>query len=142
MTETLIAATFGGMLIGLSATLLMLINGRIAGISGIFGGLFSFNLFDRLWRIGFLAGLIAAPFAVRLVGGNIPVPEFFLSGPLFIISGILVGLGTQMGSGCTSGHGVCGISRFSKRSIAATLIFMSVAIVTVFITRHVIGVGS
>lgn len=136
---TPISALIGGILIGVAAIILMLFNGRVAGISGILGGCFSTKWGDMSWRIAFLAGLILSPLLYGLFMGQIPEVTFSISTPLVIIGGLLVGVGTQLGSGCTSGHGVCGISRLSVRSIAATLIFMVTAAVTVFVIRHVLG---
>jgi len=133
---TLIASLLGGLLIGIAAALLILFNGKIAGISGIIGGLISANREDRFWRIAFLVGLIIAPSVWQMF---YPLPTIQISSntPLVIIAGLLVGIGTRIGSGCTSGHGVCGISRFSTRSIIATLMFMAVGFITVFLVRHV-----
>jgi uncharacterized membrane protein YedE/YeeE len=128
----------GGVLIGLATLILLIGNGRIAGISGILGNLFA-SITDVAWRVAFLIGIIAGPLIWLLVrGGDYPI-TVTNSLPLLIAGGILVGFGTRMGSGCTSGHGVCGLGRFSPRSLVATCIFMAVAAVTVFIIRHVIG---
>jgi len=127
----------GGALIGLATALLMLLTGRIAGISGIFGGLLRSG--DRGWRIAFVAGLIAAPLLAALAGRALPIPTMSASLVVVAISGLLVGIGTRVGGGCTSGHGVCGVARLSTRSIAATAIFMLVAIVVVTIARHGAG---
>ena len=134
----------GGVLIGLSAVMVMGLFGRIAGISGITGGFLGAVLpmrgapRDRDWRVAFLLGLIAAPLLVMLPGGTVSqsVPEN-LGG--MAIAGLLVGLGTALGSGCTSGHGVCGLARLSRRSLAAVMTFMAAGFVTVFILRHVLG---
>lgn len=135
---TPVSALIGGALIGLSAVWLMAANGRIAGISGITGGLIGPSVPDRLWRLAFVAGLIAAPLIVMLASG--PVAVTIEAGPLTLIAaGLLVGVGTQMGSGCTSGHGVCGLSLFSPRSLASVAVFMAAGAVTVFITRHLIA---
>ena len=141
MTEfTPLASTFGGLLIGLSAVLLMLFMGRIAGVSGIASRLLPPVAEDFGWRLAFVAGLIGAPLVARIVTGE-PVEQTVSSNiPLMIAAGLLVGFGSVFGSGCTSGHGVCGLSRLSARSLAATLVFMSTAVATVFVTRHVIGV--
>jgi uncharacterized membrane protein YedE/YeeE len=127
----------GGALIGLATALLMLLTGRIAGISGIFGGLLRSG--DRGWRLAFIAGLIAAPLLAALAGQPPPIPAMPASLVVVAISGLLVGIGTRVGGGCTSGHGVCGVARLSTRSIAATAIFMLAAIVVVAILRHGIG---
>jgi uncharacterized protein len=127
-----VAAAIGGALIGLAATLLMLLTGRIAGISGILGDLAGG---ERAWRIAFLAGLIAAPLALSAAGHGLRAPTM----PGFVVvalAGLLVGFGTRLGSGCTSGHGICGIARLSPRSLAATVTFVIVAMLVVAITRH------
>lgn len=131
-------ALAGGLLIGLAAALFLFINGRIAGISGILGGLLRAPAGDRRWRVAFLLGLMAAPFAWRLFAG---MPEAVIEASTLelIAAGLLVGYGTQMGSGCTSGHGVCGVSRASPRSVTATLLFMAAGFVTVYVARHVLG---
>ena len=136
---TPISAAAGGFLIGLSAAGLWLFIGRVAGISGIVGGALLLRAGDVGWRIAFIVGLVAAPALYRLLGG--PVPEIEVASPSFVIvaAGLLVGFGTRLGSGCTSGHGVCGLARLSKRSIAATAIFMATAIMTSFVLRHVAG---
>lgn len=136
---TPISAAIGGALIGLSAVLLMLFTGRIAGISGIFAGLINPQTDDRGWRAAFIAGLIAAPITAMLVGYPVPVPQMPGSWITVAVGGLLVGFGTRLGSGCTSGHGICGIARISPRSIAATGAFMAAAIVVVALTRHVFG---
>lgn len=141
MTEfTPIASLFGGALIGLSAVLLMAYEGRIAGISGIAGRLLP-PYRDRafLSRFGFVIGLVAAPFVMQLVTGEPVVQTVSANVPLMAIAGLIVGFGSVWGYGCTSGHGVCGLSRLSTRSFVATGIFMAVAFVTVFVTRHLIG---
>jgi uncharacterized protein len=134
-----VSALAGGALIGLAAALTMLLTGRIAGISGIFGGLLSGPANDRAWRLALLAGLIAAPLISGAFGRPLALPDMPASWAVVIVGGLLVGFGTRMAGGCTSGHGVCGIARISPRSIAATLIFMGVAAVVVALTRHVIG---
>lgn len=133
------AALAGGALIGLSASLLMLANGRIAGIAGILGGLLTSTPGDRSWRIAFLVGLLLGPATVGLLGGEVPVPNFQTGTLGMIAAGLLVGFGVRLGAGCTSGHGVCGLARLSPRSLAATLIFMTVAVATVFLLRHLVG---
>lgn len=132
-------ALTGGVLVGLAAACFLLLNGRIAGISGILGGLLTPSAGDMSWRIAFLAGLIGAPVLWMLVA-QLPPIEIEAGYPALIIAGLLVGIGTRYGSGCTSGHGVCGLSRFSPRSLAATLSFMLAGFVTVFFIRHVLGV--
>ena len=134
---TPLSAAIGGALIGLASVLLMLSLGRIAGISGIFGeGLFGT---ERGWRLAFIAGLIAAPLAAMLAGAKVPTPPMPDNWAIVVIAGLLVGYGTRLGGGCTSGHGVCGIARFSPRSITATVVFMAAAMVVVFVVRHVLG---
>jgi uncharacterized membrane protein YedE/YeeE len=136
---TPVSAAIGGGLIGLSAVLLMLLTGRIAGISGIFGGLLDLKSGDKDWRVAFIAGLILEPLlAVWLVYG-MPSPKLPASWTVIVAAGLLVGFGTRLGGGCTSGHGICGVARLSVRSIAATIIFMLAAIATVAITHHVLG---
>jgi uncharacterized membrane protein YedE/YeeE len=130
-----LSAAIGGALIGLAATLLMLLTGRIAGISGILGDLLAPGGSDRAWRLAFAAGLIAAPLALALGGHALAGPA--LPGPVVIaVAGLLVGIGTRLGSGCTSGHGICGIARLSPRSVAATMTFMATAMLVVAIMRH------
>lgn len=129
------ASFAGGMLIGIATAMLLLLNGRIAGISGILGGLIRSSGGDRLWRLLFIAGLIAAPL-VWVVVTVLPPSTIAASYGELIIAGLLVGSGTRYGSGCTSGHGVCGLSRLSTRSIVATLCFMGAGFVTVFLMRH------
>jgi uncharacterized membrane protein YedE/YeeE len=136
---TPLSAAIGGALIGLSAVLLMLLTGRIAGISGIFGGLLNPDSSDRGWRIAFIAGLILAPLLAGWIGHAMPTPRLPSSWTVIIVAGLLVGFGARLGGGCTSGHGICGVARLSVRSIAATAIFMLAAIATVAITRHVLG---
>jgi len=133
------SALLGGALIGLAANLLLFSQGRIAGISGILGGLLSFNRGDVAWRAAFLGGMIAAGLLFGAVAGNGLVVELQSPLALTLIAGLIVGYGTRVGGGCTSGHGVCGIARLSPRSITATVIFMGTAFVTVFVLRHVLG---
>ncbi|MGL5290950.1 MAG: YeeE/YedE family protein [Vibrionaceae bacterium] len=122
----------GGILIGCAASILILFCGRIAGISGIIGGLFATRATDHSWRLAFLLGIIISPLVYGLAQPQ-PEIEIAASWPLLIIAGLLVGIGTRYSSGCTSGHGVCGLSRLSPRSLAATLTFMSVAFITVWL---------
>jgi uncharacterized membrane protein YedE/YeeE len=136
---TPLSAAIGGALIGLSAALLMLSTGRIAGISGIVGGLIGWNVPDRDWRIAFVVGLILAPLSGSLVGYAVAEPQMPMSWAVTIVAGLLVGFGTRLGGGCTSGHGICGVARLSPRSLVATVVFMAVAVVVVAITRHVLG---
>ena len=133
------SALLGGSLIGVSACLLMLSLGRIAGISGIVAGLFASAHDDRSWRLAFVLGLIGGCFVVRLAGAGAPPIEITTAIPELVIAGLLVGFGTRLGNGCTSGHGVCGLARLSPRSLAATLTFMAAGALTVFVMRHGIG---
>ena len=137
---TPISALIGGTLIGGSAAFLLVVTGRIAGISGILGGLLQPSRSDIGWRVAFLAGILLATPLFMAAGGSWPPVDIDASAGLLVIAGLLVGFGTRLGAGCTSGHGVCGIGRASPRSSAATLVFMTTAIVTVFITRHLTGV--
>ncbi len=134
-----ILALLGGAMIGLAAVLLMATNGSIMGISGIASRLLPPVAEDWKWRLAFLAGVVLAPVLMLLVSGTKPMVQISNSLPLLIVGGFVMGFGTVFGNGCTSGHGVCGLSRFSVRSIIATGVFMLSAFVTVFITRHVIG---
>jgi uncharacterized protein len=140
MTEfTPYASLLGGALIGASAVLLMLFHGRIAGMTGILSGLLPPIARDWQWRAAFLTGAVLAPaIYVSGFGGKVPfaVP---VSNLALVVGGFLVGIGVTFGNGCPSGHGVCGIARFSKRSLIATIIFMAAALVTVFVTRHMVG---
>ncbi len=132
------AATAGGAMIGLSAALFILFNGRIAGISGILGGLLQWPKGDLSWRLAFLLGLVAAPLAFSLIA---PLPSVRIDADTstLILAGLLVGIGTRYGSGCTSGHGVCGLARLSPRSLVATAAFMFAGFVTVFVVRHILA---
>ena len=127
----------GGVLIGISSALFILANGRIAGISGILGGLLSRNPGDIVWRIAFLLGLVAAPAAIFALTGPITA-TIEANTEVLIIAGLLVGIGTRYGAGCTSGHGVCGLSRLSPRSLVATLAFMGAGMAIVFVMRHLL----
>ena len=133
------SAFLGGSLIGLSAALLMYFNGRIAGISGMMAGAFNFKNRENHWRLFFFGGLVLAAVIFNLFVPHVPA-TYSRSTILLIISGVLVGYGTRLGNGCTSGHAVCGMARLSIRSIVATVTFMAVAILTVFITRHLLGI--
>lgn len=135
---TPIASAAGGALIGLAAALFILFNGRIAGISGILGGLLSWPKGDIAWRLAFLAGLVAAPLLFG-VFASLPAVRIDASMPVLIVAGLLVGLGTRYGAGCTSGHGVCGLSRLSPRSLVATAAFMAAGFATVFVVRHILA---
>jgi uncharacterized membrane protein YedE/YeeE len=133
---TPVAALLGGALIGLATVLLMLLTGRIAGISGILGGCLIPGALDRAWRLAFVAGLIAAPVAGAVFGFPLDTPLMPSSWTVIVVAGGLIGFGTRLGGGCTSGHGVCGIARLSPRSIVATMLFMATAIAVVFVVRH------
>jgi uncharacterized protein len=132
------ASLIGGLLIGLATAMFLLLNGRIAGISGILGGLLRPTKGDIGWRIAFIAGLIFSPIAFS-VAAPLPAVQIDAGTTSLIMAGLLVGIGTRYGSGCTSGHGVCGISRLSPRSMVATTFFMLAGFITVFVTRHLIG---
>jgi hypothetical protein len=129
-------AMAGGLLIGLAASGFVLLNGRIAGISGILGGLFRPAQGDIAWRFAFLAGLVVAPLLYALFSA-LPEARIEAGNGTLVAAGLLVGLGTRYGAGCTSGHGVCGLSRLSPRSLVATASFMLAGFVTVFVLRHV-----
>ena len=132
------ASLAGGVMIGLAAALFLLFNGKIAGISGIVGGLLQPKRGDVLWRVAFVVGIVIAPLAFGAVR---PLPDVDIEAgyPLLVTAGLLVGIGTRYGSGCTSGHGVCGLSRRSPRSIVATTAFIFTGLATVYIARHVLG---
>ncbi len=127
----------GGLLIGTAAAMLLLLNGRIAGISGIVGGLLSPREGDIGWRVAFILGLVEAPLVYQMAA-PLPAVQIDASTTLLVVAGLLVGIGTRYGSGCTSGHGVCGLSRLSPRSMVATAAFMAAGFVTVFVVRHLI----
>ena len=131
------SALIGGAIIGAAAALFAVLNGRIAGVSGILGGLLRPQAGDISWRIAFVAGLVAAPLAWRLLAA-LPEIRVDASVPALVAAGLLVGVGTRYGGGCTSGHGVCGVSRLSPRSIIATLAFMATGFATVYVARHLI----
>lgn len=134
------ASLAGGILIGLAATLLMLLAGRVMGATGILGGLVRpASKRDFRWRAALLLGMVSGPLAVAAITGKMPEVQVPVSLPALLVGGLIVGIGASYGSGCTSGHGVCGIARLSPRSIVATLIFMATAFATVFVTRHLIG---
>jgi uncharacterized membrane protein YedE/YeeE len=132
------AATAGGVLIGIAAALFILVNGRIAGISGVLGGLLSPVRGDVHWRIAFIAGLVGAPLLYSAFS-QLPAMQVDAGFGALVTAGLLVGMGTRYGAGCTSGHGVCGISRLSPRSLVATGAFMAAGFATVFVLRHLIG---
>jgi len=130
----------GGVLIGIASVLLMFMHGRIMGATGILAGLLvPANLRDWQWRAALIAGMISAPLAYWLVVGSFPVITVPVSMAMLVVGGFIVGIGVTLGSGCTSGHGVCGMARLSPRSIAATLTFMLTTFITVFVVRHVLG---
>lgn len=131
-------ALAGGALIGLAAALLVLGSGRIAGISGVLGGLLRPIAGDLSWRVAFVGGLLVAPLAYRLVTAW-PAAEIAAGTGTLLAAGLLVGIGTRYGAGCTSGHGVCGLARMSPRSLVATLAFMGTGFVTVFLVRHALA---
>lgn len=135
-------AALGGALIGLAATLLLLFNGRIAGITGIAAGLLTSGRGEIPWRASFIGGLVLGGVAMAAIFPSAFGPPLVRSAPLAIGAGLLVGVGTRLANGCTSGHGVCGLARLSPRSLVATGTFMSAAAVTVFFVRHVIGSAS
>lgn len=141
---TPLSATIGGALIGLSAAFLLLVKGRVAGISGIFGGIVYPEKGDVSWRILFIAGLVIGGFLYQFVGAGAGVDhiEAVVGTPWLIAAGLLVGIGTTIGTGCTSGHGICGLARRSPRSLVATLTFMATAFVTVYIVRHLVTGGA
>lgn len=132
------SAAIGGAIIGIASALFVLVNGRVAGVSGIVGGLMRWSSADFAWRAAFVAGLIVAPLLCGIVAGP-PAIAVDASYPILILAGLLVGIGTRYGAGCTSGHGVCGVSRLSPRSLVATLLFMGAGFATVFMVRHVAG---
>ena len=134
---TPLASLAGGMLIGLAAAMLLLLSGRVAGISGIVGGLIVPRRHDAAWRLAFVLGLLAAPALLSLAGLRVS-PRIDAGFGVLVLAGLLVGVGTSYGSGCTSGHGVCGLSRLSPRSLVATLAFMAAGLATVFLARHVL----
>jgi uncharacterized protein len=134
---TPISSLLGGLLIGLSATILLLTNGRAAGISGILSGFFTTNIEARSWRGAFLLGLLLAGLLAAIFGAG-PYPE--VGSPWrILVAGVLVGFGTRLGEGCTSGHGVCGLSRWSFRSLIATITFIAVGMVSVLVAFHLLG---
>jgi uncharacterized membrane protein YedE/YeeE len=136
-TFTPIASAVGGALIGLSAVMLLAFTGRIAGVSGIAARLLPpYEDEELAGRLAFVGGLVAAPLLVRLVTGSLPSPTMLAGAPVLVVAGLLVGFGSVWGNGCTSGHGVCGLSRLSMRSLVATVTFMATAVVTVFLVRH------
>ena len=131
-------ALLGGAMIGVAASVFVVLTGRIAGISGIVGGLVRAGAADRLWRAAFVAGILLAPVVAPLFR---PAPHIEIDAgiPILAIAGFLVGIGTRYGSGCTSGHGVCGLARLSMRSMIATIVFMTAGFILVYSTRHLVG---
>ncbi len=136
---TPLLSSIGGILIGLAAVGLLLFNGRIAGISGIVGGVLRPTLNDTLWRIVFIAGLLAGALIIKRFDPAAMAIHIDVSLPMVILGGLLVGLGTRIGSGCTSGHGVCGIGRLAPRSMVASAVFFVCAVATVYVVRYVLG---
>jgi uncharacterized membrane protein YedE/YeeE len=139
---TPLSGAIGGALIGLAAALLLALNGRIAGISGIVGGLLPPRAGDMGWRLLFVAGLALGALLLRIMGGEPLAAPTGTSTLLLALGGVLVGFGSRLGSGCTSGHGICGLARFSPRSLVAVATFMGSAMVTVFVLRHLLGGGA
>jgi len=139
MTDfTPVSGLLGGGLVGLAVALMLLLNGRIAGISGIVGGLLTLKLRETAWRAAFVAGLVFGALAYILVADDASAVQVLAPLPVVVVGGLLVGFGTRLGSGCTSGHGLCGMARFSRRSMVATATFFGVAMLTVFLTHHVL----
>ena len=136
---TPVASLIGGILIGLSASAMLVFNGKIAGVSGIVGGLVSLRRSDTLWRVAFVAGLVTGGFILRLLAPQAFEFGIVRSGGALALAGFMVGLGARVASGCTSGHGVCGISRFSPRSIVATAIFIVAGAAGVYVVNHLLG---
>jgi uncharacterized protein len=132
------ASSIGGLLIGIAVAMFLLLNGRVLGVSGIVGGLLRRAPGDKSWRLLFLAGLLAAPWLMAWLR-PMAVPRIEAGWGVLVVAGLLVGWGTSMGSGCTSGHGVCGLSRLSPRSLVATLVFMAMGMATVFLIRHLLA---
>ena len=139
---TPLSGAIGGALIGLAAALLLALNGRIAGISGIVGGLLPPRAGDMGWRLLFVAGLALGALVVRVFSGEPLAAPAGTSSFMLVLGGLLVGFGSRLGSGCTSGHGICGLARFSPRSMVAVATFMGSAMITVFVLRHLLGGGA
>lgn len=140
-TFTPLSAALGGILIGLAAVLLLAASGRIAGVSGIVGGLLRGRHPDFSWRLAFVIGLWLGALCYALARGELPRVELDAKWPLLGVAGLLVGFGTAMANGCTSGHGVCGLGRLSPRSFVAVIVFVGCAVATTFVMRHVVGVS-
>ena len=139
LSFTPIPSLLGGMILGVAAALYVILHGRILGISGIVSGLLRPKESDTAWRLSLVLGLITAPFLAALFFGIFPIIEIDSSWTTIMIAGLLVGFGAQYGSGCTSGHGICGLSRLSPRSLVATATFMGAGFLTVFVIRHILG---
>jgi len=137
---TPVSASVGGALIGLSTVMLMALRGNVLGATGILTGFMTpQNRNDWAWRAAILAGMITGPLAYMLATGSMPAIEVPVTKPMMVLGGILVGIGVTYGSGCTSGHGICGMARLSRRSIVATASFMTTTAITVFVVRHIVG---
>ena len=136
---TPLPALLGGALLGLAASLLLLTHGKVAGISGLYGGMLRRGTSDRGFRIAFIAGLVAAGALMRVLFPSAFATTWSATLPITLVAGVLVGFGTQLGNGCTSGHGVCGVSRLSARSIVATATFIATGSIVVYIVNHVLG---
>ena len=136
---TPLSAAIGGALIGLAAVMLMLLAGRVAGIAGITAGILGIGSIDRAWRIAFIAGLILAPIAAMLAGYAVPIPQMPASWVVIVASGLLVGFGTRLGSGCTSGHGICGLASLQLPSLVAVLTFLATAFLSANLVRALGG---
>lgn len=139
---TPVASTLGGVLIGLSASLMLLLHGRITGISGIFGGMLERRPGDLAWRVVFVLGLVLGGVAFTVLAPSWVADELGRSSVFVILAGLFVGFGTRLGSGCTSGHGICGLTRFSPRSLVAVLTFMTTGAITAYLVNHVILGGA
>lgn len=137
-----VPALVGGALIGLSASILLFTHGKVAGISGLYAGALRSDSPDRKMRIAFIVGLVAAGVVLRLLSPRLFASSWTPSLALALVAGLVVGVGTRLGGGCTSGHGVCGLSRLSMRSLVATVTFMAFGFLTVFVVRHVLGAQS
>ena len=137
---TPVPSLLGGMILGVAVALYVLLHGRVLGISGIVSGLLHPQLTDTVWRLSLVLGLITAPFLGAIIFGIFPIVEIDSSWLAIGIAGLLVGFGAEYSSGCTSGHGICGLSRLSPRSLVATISFMAAGFIMVFLLRHVIGV--
>ena len=135
---TPVSGLAGGLLIGLAVALMLFLNGRVAGISGIVGGLFTLKVRENAWRLAFVVGLVLGALVYLWAAGATAPVRVVSSLPAILAGGLLVGFGTRLGSGCTSGHGLCGMARLSRRSVVATATFFGVAMLTVFVTRHVL----